>query len=312
MVFHDHVKSHTPHSSHNREHKRHRGGPLESQEDEFNERRREERERIGEAGFGELWAMSPKAPEVDSYPDDSAHSKKRVHGPDAPVKPKKRKKSKKTHKHTSTDTESDNDSPKKKKKNKKKSKKKHKHQKHKSKKAKKKDISSEEESQQSGDGLWEEKRITEDEPIQDLVIPDNTTVNKEGMLVPVDDDGDHIIGPLPSSEDGGSFVKPLDYGHALLPGEGAAMAAFVLEGKRIPRRGEIGLRSDEITSYEDVGYVMSGSRHRRMEAVRLRKENQIYSADEKRALASFNRQERDKRESRILTSFRELVKEKLQ
>jgi hypothetical protein len=32
---------------------------------------------------------------------------------------------------------------------------------------------------------------------------------------------------------------------------------------------------------------MSGSRHRRMEAVRLRKENQIYSADEKRALAMF-------------------------
>jgi hypothetical protein len=34
-------------------------------------------------------------------------------------------------------------------------------------------------------------------------------------------------------------------------------------------------------------WVMSGSRHRRMEAVRLRKENQIYSADEKRALAMF-------------------------
>ena len=50
------------------------------------------------------------------------------------------------------------------------------------------------------------------------------------------------------------------YGHALLPGEGAAMAAYIAEGKRIPRRGEIGLTSDEITSYEDVGYVMSGSR----------------------------------------------------
>ena len=45
---------------------------------------------------------------------------------------------------------------------------------------------------------------------------------------------------------------------ALLPGEGAAMAAFVAEGKRIPRRGEIGLTSDEITSFEDEGYVMSG------------------------------------------------------
>ena len=62
------------------------------------------------------------------------------------------------------------------------------------------------------------------------------------------------------------------------------MAAYIAEGKRIPRRGEIGLTSDEITAYEEVkvrlapkcrkidifqdGWVMSGSRHRRMEAVR--------------------------------------------
>uniref|UniRef100_A0A8C0VF75 NFKB activating protein like n=1 Tax=Cyanistes caeruleus TaxID=156563 RepID=A0A8C0VF75_CYACU len=98
-----------------------------------------------------------------------------------------------------------------------------------------------------------------------------------------------------------------DYGHALLPGEGAAMAEYVKAGKRIPRRGEIGLTSEEIASFESSGYVMSGSRHRRMEAVRLRKENQIYSADEKRALASFNQEERRKRENKILASFREMV-----
>ncbi|NP_001090505.1 uncharacterized protein LOC779418 [Xenopus laevis] len=101
--------------------------------------------------------------------------------------------------------------------------------------------------------------------------------------------------------------KPLNFGHALLPGEGAAMAEYVKAGKRIPRRGEIGLTSDEIASFEKSGYVMSGSRHRRMEAVRLRKENQIYSADEKRALASFNQEERSKRENKILSSFREMV-----
>ena len=67
-----------------------------------------------------------------------------------------------------------------------------------------------------------------------------------------------------------------EMGTALLPGEGSAMAAFVAEGKRIPRRGEIGLTSDQITRYEDEGWVMSGSRHRRMEAVRLRKENQVF------------------------------------
>ena len=38
------------------------------------------------------------------------------------------------------------------------------------------------------------------------------------------------------------------------------MAAFVAEGKRIPRRGEIGLLSSEIASFESEGYVMSGSR----------------------------------------------------
>lgn len=46
----------------------------------------------------------------------------------------------------------------------------------------------------------------------------------------------------------------------MLPGEGAAMAEYVKAGKRIPRRGEIGLTSDEIASFEKSGYVMSGSR----------------------------------------------------
>lgn len=54
------------------------------------------------------------------------------------------------------------------------------------------------------------------------------------------------------------------------PGEGAAMAAFAADGQRIPRRGEIGLTSEEIDKYEQSGYVMSGSRHRRMNAVRMR------------------------------------------
>ena len=44
---------------------------------------------------------------------------------------------------------------------------------------------------------------------------------------------------------------------------------------------------------------MSGSRHKRMNAVRMRKENQIYSAEEKRALALFNFEERQQRENTI-------------
>jgi hypothetical protein len=39
------------------------------------------------------------------------------------------------------------------------------------------------------------------------------------------------------------------------------MAAYIAEGKRIPRRGEIGLTSDEIDNFEKSGYVMSGSRY---------------------------------------------------
>ena len=38
------------------------------------------------------------------------------------------------------------------------------------------------------------------------------------------------------------------------------MAAYVESGKRIPRRGEIGLTSEEIICFEDAGFVMSGSR----------------------------------------------------
>jgi len=56
---------------------------------------------------------------------------------------------------------------------------------------------------------------------------------------------------------------------------------------------------------------MSGSRHKRMNAVRLRKENQVYSAEEKRALAMFNYEEKQKRESQILADFRSLVQTKL-
>ena len=55
--------------------------------------------------------------------------------------------------------------------------------------------------------------------------------------------------------------------------------------QRVPRRGEIAWSGDEIEALESSGFVMSGSRHKRMNAVRVRKENQIYSAQEKRALA---------------------------
>jgi len=89
------------------------------------------------------------------------------------------------------------------------------------------------------------------------------------------------------------------------------MAAYIKSGKRIPRRGEIGLDSEEIENFEKVGYVMSGSRHRRMNAVRIRKENQVISAEEKRALMIFNQEEKMKRENKIIAEFKNLVDEKI-
>ena len=145
-----------------------------------------------------------------------------------------------------------------------------------------------------------EKNISDNEG--DLTKEEEWTENAKSDNV--------TVGPLPVAVAAVQETSLKDYGHALLPGEGEAMANFVKEGKRIPRRGEIGLTSEEIESFESAGYVMSGSRHRRMEAVRLRKENQVYSADEKRALLMYNREEKAKRENKVLADFRELVQTK--
>merc|ERR1712142_1393195 len=101
-----------------------------------------------------------------------------------------------------------------------------------------------------------------------------------------------------------------DFGKGLLPGEGVAMAEYVANGQRIPRRGEIGMTNDDIDSFEKAGYIMSGNRHRRMEAVRLRKESQIYTAEEKRALDMYSRVERVNKESSVIAQFKELSKQK--
>ncbi|KAM0756594.1 DUF926-domain-containing protein, partial [Meredithblackwellia eburnea MCA 4105] len=101
------------------------------------------------------------------------------------------------------------------------------------------------------------------------------------------------------------------YGGALRPGEGSAMAAFVESGERIPRRGEIGLESEQIEKFESMGYVMSGSRHRRMNAVRVRKENQVISAEEKRGILKMQAEEKAKRENQIVASFKEIVDQRL-
>ena len=85
------------------------------------------------------------------------------------------------------------------------------------------------------------------------------------------------------------------YGKNLLTGEGKAIATYVQKNERIPRRGEIGLTGTEIQQFENAGFVMSGSRHKKMNAIRIRKEKQVYSVEEQIALKALNRQEKKKR-----------------
>ncbi len=100
------------------------------------------------------------------------------------------------------------------------------------------------------------------------------------------------------------------YGGGLRPGEGSAIAQHIQAGKRVPRRGEVGWSGEEIGGLEDLGYVMSGNRNKRMNAVRLRKENQVYSEEEKRALAQFNYDEQVAREGRMMGRFKDMLAEK--
>lgn len=131
-----------------------------------------------------------------------------------------------------------------------------------------------------------------------------------------DDESDDDVGPQPLvafTSGGKKRIDERQYGGALLRGEGSAMAAFLQDGTeaRIPRRGEIGLTSDEIEKYETVGYVMSGSRHRRMNAVRIRKENQVISAEEKRGILKLQKEERERREAILREEFSSLVEDRL-
>nr|XP_002128762.1 NF-kappa-B-activating protein-like [Ciona intestinalis] len=288
--------------------------PLrDDQESNFLSSRREERTQISEEGVKSVWALSPSQPDSDSEDEIGLHTHQHNHKNSSDNgKANKKRSRKKSESLTSSESNiSDSEEERRKrKKRKRKKEKKHKEKvkKHKKKHSKRKKVKQESDSSSGAESLvWEEKEVSTVKKIEDPLI---VGLNETGFEEEKTKTEDLVIGPMPEGLEGASS-KPLNFGHALLPGEGAAMAAFVSEGKRIPRRGEIGLTSDEIVSFEDQGYVMSGSRHRRMEAVRLRKENQIYSADEKRALASFNKIERDKRETRILSSFKELVNNKI-
>jgi len=118
-------------------------------------------------------------------------------------------------------------------------------------------------------------------------------------------------GPAPLPEAAAATSQRVDYGGALRPGEGAAIAQYVQKNMRVPRRGEIGMDSTKIEHLESVGYVLSGSRHARMNAVRIRKENQVYSAEEKRALALITFEEKQQQENKTMAQFRDMLQQRL-
>ena len=89
-----------------------------------------------------------------------------------------------------------------------------------------------------------------------------------------DEDSDLEVGPMPVGS-GVAATSTKDYGKGMLQGEADALAEYAREGRRAPRRGEVGITTESIEQFESMGFVMSGSRHKKMNAVRIRKENQV-------------------------------------
>jgi hypothetical protein len=228
----------------------------------------------------------------------------------------------------SNDSSSDSDSEdKKKKKKRKEKKKKHKKEKKSSKKHKKKkkrkrrhsssseNVSESEEEKGKKKKSRKSEKASEDEeewvPVTKEMKKEEEQKAKEeemGIIGPAIPE--HLIKNADEPMVDFQFKNDASMKKDMLRGEAEAMAAYIAQGKRIPRRGEIGLSSDEITSFEKVGYVMSGTRHKAMEATRLRKENQIMTAEEKRMLSGFTHEQRKQKEDVVLQKMRTLIDSK--
>lgn len=56
----------------------------------------------------------------------------------------------------------------------------------------------------------------------------------------------------------------------------------------------------------------AGNRHKRMNAVRIRKENQVYTALEKKALALIQLEEKKQKDAALVADFRQLLEKRQQ
>lgn len=102
------------------------------------------------------------------------------------------------------------------------------------------------------------------------------------------------------------------YDAPLLPGEASAILPYIQSGRRIPRRGEIGLTSESIERFERAGYVMSGSRNAYMTAMRMKKENAVMSVEEEKRLLKLSIEAKKKHEEGVVASFRSIIDKKKQ
>jgi hypothetical protein len=129
--------------------------------------------------------------------------------------------------------------------------------------------------------------------------------NEENKLAETIELDDQSFGPQPIIVELDKKEEKKFYaGTSINKDEAQKYAHYVQQGKRIPRRGEVGLTSQEIDKYESLGYVMSGVRHKKMTMARLKKEQQVYTAEEKRALAIYNLEEQLRKERNIINEMK--------
>jgi len=194
-------------------------------------------------------AMRKVDSDSDSDSSDSEEERRKKKKKKKKKKRKKKKSKKRKKKVDSSDSDSDEEPVRKKKKAKKKKKKK-----------KKRNRDSSSDSDSDSEPPMKRQK-TEQATVEEFewVEKTSTAVVPQTQEVEESDDDD-MIGPKPAM-DTRTELRVQEYGDGLMPGEGKAMATYVALGQRIPRRGEVGLTSGEITNYEDLGYVMSGSRY---------------------------------------------------
>ncbi|KAG6785904.1 hypothetical protein POTOM_007495 [Populus tomentosa] len=120
----------------------------------------------------------------------------------------------------------------------------------------------------------DDEAIKADVDVEALMFKEMIEAQKKPAL-----ENEPVVGPMPLPRAEGH----ISYGGALRPGEGDAIAQYVQQGKRIPRRGEVGLSAEEIQNFETLG------------------------AEDKRALAMFNYEEKAKREHKVMADLQRLV-----